>query len=110
MGRTLSAMVHRKWVRGVGRSAGQRDDKRSVHSISEAGGCASWPVPRGSALWEQSLTERCGLKGEWRDLQKARLKLWLGDHSGESVSGGDIWAVPFRLRLMGGRLWNGGPL
>ena len=27
-----------------------------------------------------------------------------------SGRGDDIWAVPFRLRLMGGRSWNGVPL
>ena len=27
-----------------------------------------------------------------------------------SERGGDIWVVPFRLRLMGGRSWNGMPL
>ena len=85
MGRTLSGMVHRKRVRGLGRGAGEGDVKRTVPSVSESGGCASWPAPRRSVVWEAYPTQRCGLEGEWLDLQKGRLKLWLVDHSGESA-------------------------
>ena len=74
--RGLLASVERGGARVKG------DDKRTVRSISESGRCAPWPVPRGSALWEASPTARCGLKGDWRDLQKASSKWWQGGNCG----------------------------